>query len=98
MEDLNNYLLTDKLCPITGLNITIAPSKDHLFAVSYIIDGLNPHCIIRILGEVLVNKPIMDFLRNAQKQFGRNLVMSDTEEIIITLENYLTFVAQLSGN
>ncbi|WP_428668066.1 hypothetical protein [Runella sp.] len=98
MEDLNNYLLADKLCPITGLSITIAPSKDHLFAISYIIDGLNPHCTIRILGEVIVNKPIMDFLRNAQKSFGHNLVMTDAEEIIITLENYLNFVAQLYSN
>lgn len=98
MEELNKFLLADKLCPITGLSITIAPSKDNLFAVSYIIDSLNPHCIIRILAEVVVNKQIMDFLRNAQKQFGRNLVISDVEEIIITLENYLTFVAQISGN
>lgn len=98
MEEMNNYLLADRNCPITGLSITIVTPKDHLFAISYIIDGLNPHCTVRILAQLLWHKPIMDVLRESQKQFGRNLVMTDATEILITQENYLAFVAQLSGN
>ena len=93
MEDLNNYLLADRLCPITGLCITIVVPDDDLFAVSYIIDELNPRCTSRILKEVFLREPIMDILRESQKQFRRNLAVNNATEIIITQFNYWVYVA-----
>jgi hypothetical protein len=96
MKNSNDH--SEKICPVTGLNITIVLPQDGFYAASYTIDDLNPHCLIRISAQVLINKEIMSLLKRFKKQFGKNLSVNDAEEIIITTENYLAFVAQFSKN
>jgi hypothetical protein len=98
MEDLNNHLLFDRICPITGLEILPILPEDSLYWVGYIIPGINKDCLIRISARVLMDKEIISLLQRFKKQFGLNLLMNENAEVIITTENYLAFVAQFSKN
>ncbi len=98
MDELDNYLPSDTICPITGLPIVPVLPKDALYGLSYVIPDINRNCLIRISTGVLIDPEIMGVLRRFKKQFGINLLMNKTVEIVITTENYLAFVAQLSAN
>lgn len=98
MEDFNNHLLFDRICPITGLEIVPVLPEDSLYGVSYVIPGINKDCLIRISARVLMDKDIMSLLKRFKKQFGLNLLTNENAEVIITTENYLAFVAQFSKN